>query len=150
MDAEQLAGWLKKEHKAVRELVVQVGERAAAMPLANHAQWIGALRESFEHFRAHLTKVMALKEKDGYLAVVVERRPVLSREVERLAHEHDEFTRLMNMIHQALAELQPEDQLMIRDCCHRLRDLLCYVEHHDSAENLMILSALNLDIGSCD
>ncbi|MCG8405259.1 MAG: hemerythrin domain-containing protein [Phycisphaerales bacterium] len=150
MNAEELARWLKDEHKTVHKLATKLQERVASIPSANHATWVGHVRDAFEHFRAHLTKVMALKEKDGYMLQVLEQRPHLSREVERLAHEHQEFTSLMNMIHQTLEKIQPNDFLLMRDCCHRVQDLLSYIEHHDYNENLIVTSAFNLDIGGWD
>ena len=81
------------------------------------------------------------------MVAVVERRPTLSEQVKRLAHEHQEFLGLMDCIHKCLEEMRPEDQLVIRDCCHRIQDFLAYVEHHKNEENLMVLSVFNLDIG---
>ena len=97
-----------------------------------------------------MTKHMALEERDGYMLPVVEHRPALSREVERLAHEHREFTLIMEIIHRTLSELGPDDQLIIRDCCHRIHDFLLYVEHHKNEENLMVLSVFTDDIGTKD
>lgn len=150
MNAEELARWLKEEHKTVHRLATKLQEAVATVPSSSHANWVGNVRDSFAHFRAHLTKVMALKEKGGYMAQVLERRPHLSTEVDRLAHEHQQFIRLMNMIHQTLEAIEPQDLLMIRDCCHRIQNLLCYVEHHDNNENLIVSSAFNLDIGGQD
>jgi len=148
MKPEELARWISEEHQKVHELASRLQECVACIPRARAEKWISDAREAFEHLRAHLTKHMSLEENEGYMVPVVERRPGLSREVDRLAHEHKEFIRLMDMIHHQLAELRPEDGLLIRDCCHRIRDLLCYVEHHKNEENLMVLSVFNLDIGA--
>jgi len=148
MKAEDLARWIGEEHQKVSELAARLQECVACVPRANHDKWIADVREAFEHFRAHLTKHMALEEDEGYMVPVVERRPALSREVERLAHEHGEFLRLMEVIHNMLAVLTPADELLMRDCCHRISDYLSYVEHHKNDENLMVLSVFNLDIGA--
>ena len=148
MKPKELARWISEEHQKVHELVVQLQECVARIPRARHEEWICDVRKAFEHLRAHLTKHISLEENEGYMVPVLERRPALSREVDRLAHEHKEFIRLMDMIHHFLAELQPEDELLIRDCCHRIRDMLSYVEHHKNEENLMVLSVFNLDIGA--
>lgn len=147
MKAEDLAGWIIQEHHKVSELAARLEDFVDCVPKANQAKWIQGVREAFEHFRAHLTKHMALEEQDGYMVPVVERRPALSTDVERLAHEHQEFARLMQVIQQGLGELEPTDQLLIRDCCHRIQDFLAYVEHHKNEENLMVLTVFNIDIG---
>jgi iron-sulfur cluster repair protein YtfE (RIC family) len=148
MKPEELAHWISEEHQKVRELAGRLRECVVCVPRTNHEKWLCGVREAFEHLRAHLTKHMSLEENEGYMVSVVEQRPALSREVERLAHEHGEFIRLMNDIHQHLLDLQPQDQLLIRDSCHRLRDLLSYVEHHKNEENLLVSSVFNLDIGA--
>ncbi len=148
MKPEELARWISEEHRKVRELAARLQECVACVPRARHEEWLCDVREAFEHLRAHLTKHMSLEENEGYMVPVVERRPALSREVDRLAHEHGEFIRLMDVIHHLLVELQPEDELLIRDCCHRVRDLLSYVEHHKNEENLLVLSVFNIDIGA--
>jgi hypothetical protein len=46
--------------------------------------------------------------------------------------------------------LKPEDSLLIRDCCHRIQNFLQYVEHHESDENFLVISAFTDDIGGND
>ncbi len=147
MHAQELARWVEIEHKKVAELSAVLLERTACVPRTNQAAWIALVREAFEHLRAHLIKHMAFEEDGGYLVPVLERRPGLAQQVERLQHEHEEITRIMNSIHVVLAEVQPEDRLLIRDCCHRIYDVIQYVEHHKNSENLLVLSVLTTDIG---
>lgn len=150
MKPEDLANWMREEHHKVDELAARLQEHVACVPRTNHAQWIEGALGAFSHFRAHVTKHMALEEKDGYMASVVERRPALSKEVERLVKEHEVFTIIMDGIQQTLQELRPEHSLLIRDCCHRIRDLLSYIEHHENDENLIVISAFTDDIGTKD
>jgi hemerythrin-like domain-containing protein len=74
----------------------------------------------------------------------------LGREVERLAHEHGELQAIMDRIHEELDALKPEDHLLIRDCCTRIQSLLSYIEHHENAENLLVLSAFTDDLGDTE
>ena len=150
MKAEELARWVRAEHEKVGELMARLEDRVNCVPKANQGQWLDEVRTDFGHFRAHITKHMALEEQDGYMVPVTERRPALSKQVERLAHEHKEFTRMMDNIHILLEEMKVEDQLLIRDCCHRIHDLLSYVEHHQNEENLVVLSVFTDDIGTTD
>ena len=80
----------------------------------------------------------------------VQRRPVLTREVERLAHEHYETQQILDRIHQEIDQLKPDDHLLIRDCCARIQDVIGYIEHHENAENLLVFTAFTDDLGTTD
>lgn len=150
MNAQELARWLRDEHEKVNELMALLREKVAAAPQTNQQKWIEGARRAFEHLRAHHIKHIALEEQDGYMATVVQRRPAVEREVERLAHEHGELRTIMDRIHDELDALRPEDHLLIRDCCARVHNLLSYVEHHENAENLLVLTAFTDDLGGMD
>lgn len=150
MKAQELARWMRDEHEVVKTLSQRVMEKVAIAPQANQQRWIEEVRESFDHLRAHLVKHFALEEQDGYLVAAVQRRPSLSHEVDRLAHEHAEMVRMLDDVHRAVHLLKPEDSLLIRDCCHRIQNFLQYVEHHESDENFLVISAFTEDIGGND
>ncbi len=150
MKARELAQWMRDEHEKVHELAEKLQEKAAIIPRTNQGRWIQDARQAFDHLRAHMIKHMALEEQDGYMLCVVEQRPALSREVERLAREHASLAHILNSIHQELGELRPEDQLLILDCCRRIQNLLQYVERHEKDENLLVLTAFTNDIGTKD
>jgi hemerythrin-like domain-containing protein len=146
----ELAAWMRDEHRNVDELACVLSERVAHVPRANQQRWIEAAREAFEHFRAHMTRHIAMEEQDGYMAPVVEFRPRLSDEVERLKREHRQILRLLNAVHDLCEDVEPADSLIIRDVCHRVQDILRYVEHHNQSENVLVLSAFHEDIGTQD
>ena len=147
---EELARWIRDEHLKVIELSNGLRGRTAVVPRANIGAWLAEVRGRFEHFRAHMTRHMALEERDGYLPIVLERRPGLSAQLERIRHEHQEFLRLMTGIHTALLDTGDDDRLLVRDGCRRIEDLLSYVEHHEELENNMLLSVCAEDIGTKD
>lgn len=150
MDASKIAQWMREEHDKVEDLSNRLKERVAVVPRANLGNWINEVRDRFEHFRAHLIKHMALEESEGYLIAVTERRPTLSREVERLEHEHRELEKIMESIHHAFSELAADDRLLVRDCCSRIEKLLAYIERHEDDENLLVTQAFARDIGTND
>ncbi len=150
MNAQEFARWMRDEHEIVKGLCGRVLERVAIVPQANQQKWIEEVRDAFDHLRAHLIKHFALEEQDGYLVSVVQRRPSLSREVDRLAHEHREITRILDDVHHAVHELRAEDSLLIRDCCNRIQNLLQYLERHESDENFLVITAFTDDIGGND
>ncbi len=148
MNTEEAARWMREEHVKVGDLVDRLRETVSFCPRVAHGTWIEEVCDAFEHFRAHLTKHMSLEERGGYLESVIERRPALSREVDRLGHEHAQMIRIMNGIYTTLQVLNTNDRLLIRDCCARIQNLLGYVEHHEREENLMVISAFTDDIGT--
>jgi len=150
MNAHELAVRLRAEHDAVEALSDRVREWVAVVPRSNIGDWIVELRSRFEHLRAHLTKHMALEEQEGYMKTVVELRPTLSPEVERLQHEHEEIGKIMASVHEAVEALKPADRLLVRDCCRRLDNLLHYIEHHENDENVLLITSLTSDIGAND
>jgi len=150
MNTQILAAKLRAEHDAVDALSDRLREWVAVIPRANVAEWIAELRQRFEHFRAHLTRHMALEEQEGYMTTVVEMRPTLSGEVERLQHEHQEIAKIMGGVHAAVEALCKEDRLLVRDCCRRIDSLMHYVEHHENDENMLLITTLTSEIGTKD
>src|SRR5262245_9067352 len=150
MNAEELGRWLREEHERTESLSERLRETVAQTPSASDAKWIECLRECFDHLRAHLTKHMALEERNGYLAPVVERRPALSAKVERLHTEHGQIQRIMNEIHDSLHAMRAADSLLIRDIRIRIDALLTHVAQHHNAENMIMLQVFTTDIGGED
>ncbi|MBI5763048.1 MAG: hemerythrin domain-containing protein [Planctomycetes bacterium] len=150
MNPETLASWIQTEHAKIDALAVELQEKVAVIPRAHQQQWITDVRASFDDFSGHVHRHQTLEEQDGYMTAVVEQRPTLSREVERLAHEHGELEQIMGGIKRQLTELSPDDALLIRDACRRIQNLLLYLEHHTKEENLMVMSVFQMDLGTDD
>lgn len=145
-----LAAQMREEHRKVDELAGVLSERVAHVPRSNQQRWIESAREAFEHFRAHMTKHIAMEEHDGYMSAIMELRPRLAGEVERLKREHRQILQLLNAVHSICENVDAEDSLIIRDVCHRVQDILRYVDHHNQSENVLVLSAFHDDIGTHD
>ena len=150
MNAQELARWFRDEHEKVIGLTARLSEKVAIAPQTNQQRWIEDVRLAFEHLRAHCIKHMALEEQDGYMISVVQRRPTLTHEVDRLAHEHYEMQQILDRIHNEIDQLRPDDHLLIRDCCARIQDVIAYTEHHENTENLLVLAAFTDDLGTTD
>lgn len=150
MTEQEFARWMREEHATVQTLSNKIREAVAVIPKSNFGGWLKEVRDRFEHFRAHLTRHMAMEEQQGYLRAVVEERPTLALEVERLNHEHIELARIMDDLHMTLQTLSEEDRLQIRDCCSRISALLSYNDHHENDENLLITFVFTHDIGTKD
>ena len=148
MEPHELAQWMQQEHERIGELMRLLREKIAAVPKTRVDEWLGELRDRFEHIRAHLQKRMALKEHEGYLSGVLERRPTLSDTVDRLRHEHTELAKIADGIYRTLRESAPTDRLLLHDCCRRIEHFLTHVELHEGDENRLVLAVFTRDIGT--
>ncbi|MCA9253995.1 MAG: hemerythrin domain-containing protein [Phycisphaerales bacterium] len=150
MSFEDVAKRLSREHF---ELDIQMKHLLACvdfMPRTNESSWIDECRATYSAFREHLLRHMDLEEAGGYLANVMERRPGLASEVERLQREHHSLRYLIDSLADAVNAMTAAEPLRIRDCCHRVRDLISYIRHHEHDENMTVLSAFTDDIGTKD
>jgi hemerythrin-like domain-containing protein len=93
---------------------------------------------------------MALEENGGYLTPVIEMRPTLAADVERLRRDHQQMAEIMDTIHAALNDLNPQHRRSARECCYRIESLLSYVQHHERNENLLVTYVFTQDIGDHD
>ena len=148
MEPKKLAAWMKQEGARVTQLSQALQEHIVLVPSGNLREWLAELGRRYDHFAAHLRRMMHIEEEDGYLLPVVEQRPTLGEEVESLRHEHDELRRLMDDLERTVHELVPGDQLLIRDCCLRLQTFLGHVGRHEEHENHMVLYSFTQDIGT--
>ncbi len=70
MVTRNLADWIRDEHEKVQDLADALRRKVAVVPRHNLAGWVTEFQDSFDRFRAHLTKHMALEEHDGYFSAV--------------------------------------------------------------------------------
>ncbi len=148
MDENQFGAWMAQEYAKVNQLAHHLGEHMVLIPSAARGPWLTELGNRFDHLAAHLQRMMTIAEEDGYLLPVLEKRPTLSKEVERLRQEQDQLRRLMDDLHIVIHALRPDEDLLIRDCCARIQSLLGHVQRHHEHETHIVLYILNQDIGT--
>src|SRR2546430_679806 len=59
---------------------------------------LSTLKFILRSFQSHMKRLMYLEESDGYMAIVLEKHPHLTKPVEALRHEHDEFRHDMDLL----------------------------------------------------
>lgn len=150
MNKQDLAHWLREEHAMVEELVAGLRQHTVLLPRLNLAGWLGELRHKFDRFRNHLARHFELEEDDGYLIPVLERRPTLSPDVNRLKREHIELMRLIDLVAAELELVGAEDRLLAGDVRGRIEHLLLCLEDHENRENLLVSCAVTMDLGNKD
>jgi hemerythrin-like domain-containing protein len=150
MASNDVAAWMLEEHAKVHELSGELREKVTGRPRGDRAQWIADLRSRFDELATRLRRHASLEEDGGYLTHVVERRPTLSQAVDIIKREHEELTIILRDLQQAVRELAPTDNLLLRDCCKRVEHFLHWVERHEEHENHLVLCAFTQDIGVPD
>jgi hemerythrin-like domain-containing protein len=148
MDSSKLAEWMKQEGARVSQLAQVLREHIVAVPSGSLREWLAELGRRYDHFAAHLRRMMQIEEDDGYLLPVVEQRPTLLHEVEALGHQHDELRRLTDDLEHTVHHLAAEDGLLVSDCCARLQVFLGHVSRHEEHENHMVLYSFTQDLGT--
>lgn len=148
MSNPNIAEWIKKEQDEVEHLAGKLRESVSFAPRVCTEAWLASVRDRFEHFRAHLQKHMALEETGGHLAAVAERHPWLSNRVNQLADEHRDFAKLLSDLHDSLDWMDSDRRLLIRDFCHRVLDLLGYMERHEQEESDIVELVLTDQVGT--
>ncbi|MBX3394063.1 MAG: hemerythrin domain-containing protein [Phycisphaerae bacterium] len=150
MTPRDIAKWIHDEHARVQEFTYDVRKQLAVPPVGQLSDWLPRLRTSFSKLATHLRNHMAMEEEGGYMKGVERIRPTLSRKVEALHHEHSELDRLMRELDASIAELRPEDNLLIRHAIARIGMFLAYVEQHKHEEENLVMYAFNQDLGTGD
>ena len=101
----------------------------------------------FERLRAHLYKQIALEEHDVFLGSVLEHRPTLAPQVERLKAKQHAQLRLVNGLHEELRHAVPDGRVELEHCRQRIRQLLSDLRQVAEAKAQLILSAFCCNIG---
>ena len=81
---------------------------------------LSTLRFIVRSFQGHLDRLFALEEYDGYMDLVNKRSPRLSRTVDALKQEHDEFRSAIRRISLGLERISPNGS---RQVCRPLRGI---------------------------
>ncbi|MBU0640875.1 MAG: hemerythrin domain-containing protein [Planctomycetes bacterium] len=150
METKEVAAWMVAEHEKICTLNDEIRALIARAPRENLGPWIADLRGRFDEFVKRLDQHMTIEEEDGYLAQVRELRPALSEAVDMIKHEHIELLQILHDIQAALHQLAPTDNLLVRDCCRRIEQLLLWIERHEEHENHIVMYTFTQDITAQD
>ena len=108
---------------------------------------VSTLRFIAQSFQRHLEHLMTLEEYDGYMDLVMTSSPHLSRSVQGLRQEHDQFRSAVRRIVQQLERLSATDERGLAVVCNALQALLEQVDAHDRRERGLWQEAFGRDGG---
>jgi len=132
------------EHEQLRERIKFLHQRIDARP-ASPDEIVKLLRELRDALMAHFRG----EECDGFFDQIVTRAPQLSRQAQKLTHEHVVFLEQVDSLIQ-LAERSAGEPLCPPELAAQFHDFSKLLMHHESEENGMLQSAYQDDLGTKD
>jgi hypothetical protein len=150
MDDATLVRKVRDEHRKLDEIKTGLEAALERGGQSDRRKWLDEIRTRFEHFRAHLIHRIALEEIGGFLQVVVERRPTLSKQVEHLRLAHHEMIRIAEETMSTIRELPADKPESAGQAALLVRMMLSEVRYHEEAEQLLVSSVISQEIGGPD
>jgi hemerythrin-like domain-containing protein len=149
-DLSQLAARMQEEQKAMRTLMQTLRRHVADVPELDRQDWLHGLRRGFDRLHAHLDQMFRTKADGGYLKELLDVRPTLSPQVERMQCEHDQMLQMAERLREDLGRMEPTAGLLIADACARVARFIAVVSQHQHREDTIALLVFNQDIGAGD
>jgi len=142
--AESVYEQTHREHEQLRERIKHLHQRFEARP-ATSAEITQLLKE----LRAALATHFNNEECEGFFEQVVTRAPQLSRQAQKLTHEHVDMLEQIDSLVRA-AEIAAAESVCPPELATRFHDFSKKLMHHESEENGMLQSAYVDDLGTKD
>ena len=98
-------------------------------------------------FQRHLERLMTLEEIDGYMDIVLETKPFLSKAVDSMKEDHDRFRRAASLLVQRLSAASPMDPHALDQIGADLTELLHRLDRHGKKEAKLFQEAFEQEEG---
>lgn len=109
---------------------------------------LSTLRFTVRSFQGHLDRLFVLEEYDGYMDLVNNKAPRLSRAVDALKLEHEQFRTGIRRIALGLERISsPMDEAKFAKLCDELLELLDKLDAHGRKETDLFQEAFEQDRG---
>lgn len=141
---------VRREHERLRDIKAALLAALDRSPNANPEQWLDEVIKKFEHYRAHLIQRVALSEIGGFLEVVLERRPTLSKQVDHLKASHAEMIEMAGATMKELRALDRKHPDSVRQASLLVKIALSEVKYHEEAEQLLVSFVFTQETGVGD
>jgi len=141
---------VRTEHERLRDIKAALLAALDRSPGADPSHWLDDVIKRFEHYRAHLIHRVALTEIGGFLEVVLERRPTLSKQVDHLKASHAEMIEMAGATMKELRELDRKHPDSVRQAGLLVKIALSEVRYHEEAEQLLVSFVFTQDTGVGD
>jgi hypothetical protein len=108
---------------------------------------LSTLKFIFRSFQSHMERLMGIEERDGYMDEVLEKQPQLSKTVEELRRQHDEFRAAMVDVASDLNHVTPAVGAGLNGVVKPLTGLLAAVDAHNQKEADLLQEAMEREEG---
>lgn len=140
--------FVRKSGQEYRTL--QQVERTLTDAVANPAAWTKVV-PAFEHLRAHMIKLFALEDTEGFLNQVAIERPDKSREAARFRSEHHALTNRAAEILAALRSASAANDMRAGErVAGDIRGMLTELRRHEEGEGAFVQALFSEDISVND
>lgn len=125
-------------------------ERTLTDAIGKPGAW-GKVVPAFEHLRAHMIKLFALEDTEGFLNLVVVDRPDKSREAAQFRGEHHALAnRATELLIALRAAASGTDAKAGERACGEVRSLLAELHRHEAGEGAFVQTLFNDEISAHD
>lgn len=138
----------RREHERLGELTTQL--QAELMRCGQPPDNIGALRNAFSMFRAHLYKQLALEEDGGYMEAALCVRPTLSVQLDVLRDQHRDLLRRADAIEALMGNTPSADDFRQGLGPEQVNNLFAALSRHEQEESFLLSYAFTEDLGAAD
>jgi hypothetical protein len=108
---------------------------------------LSTVRFISKSFQRHLERLMRLEEVDGYMDIVLEAKPSLSRTVPSLREDHHRFRQMSGQFVRQLEQVTDTDFESFMSTCHELSGLLDDLDRHHKKEAKLFQEAFEQEEG---
>ena len=117
------------------------------VPAVGLPRKLSSVQFTLKSFQRHLERLMDLEEQDGYMTVVAEAKPHLSRRIDRLERDHAQFRREVRHLLPEVEGLCEFESEQFERVCADIAALLEEVDRHDLEEVELLQETLLYDEG---
>jgi len=108
---------------------------------------LSTLRFIIQSLQRHLERLFSLEEYDGYMDLVKKKAPRLSRTVDALKSEHEEYRNGIRRIVHSLEQISTKDKTKFATICDEVLDFLEKLDKHGRKEIDLIQEAFEREVG---
>jgi len=145
----EIAQHALEEHRAVRAQQKQILAFIEKGVVGSETEWASRCLDLFVPFFDHLREHFSVEESGGFMKPVLEVRPTLHPKIEKLKQEHVE---MLNTGHLVIDRLRGVGDFKgnMDEVRERILGLLSVLAEHERAENRLLVTAFDIDLGPGD
>lgn len=148
MDPKSIAEQALFEHRTLQQIRTALGVAIEWHVVeAEFPRKLSSVRFMAQSFERHLKRLMTIEEEGGYMDVVAALQPNLSRSIDELRREHEEFRSVLGQVMPRLERSTPADRAAFAEVCDQLARLMQLLDEHSRKEIALLQESFLRDEG---